>query len=63
KAGDLSNDGKQDAADAVVLSKYLSGTGTLDGNLFFAADLNNDNRINAADLTCMKRQLIYAKNA
>ena len=63
KAGDLSNDGKTDVSDAVALSKYLGGTGTLDGYLFFAADLNNDNRINAADLSLMKQRLIYAVRA
>ena len=58
KTGDLSGNGKQDVADAVALTKYLSGEGKLEGKLFFAADLNNDNRVNAADLTCLKRQIM-----
>ena len=58
KTGDLSGNGKQDVADAVALTKYLGGEGKLEGKQFFAADLNNDNRVNAADLTCLKQQIM-----
>ena len=60
--GDLDGDGKLSIADAVALSKYLGGTGELDGKQFFAADLLNDNRISAADLSVMKRWLTEIKN-
>ncbi len=46
----------------MALSKYLGGTGRLEGRQFFAADLLNDNRINAADLSVMKRWLMEIKN-
>ena len=60
--GDLDGNGKMETADLVLLSKYLGGTGTLEEVQFFAADLKNDNRINAADLSVMKRQLTELKN-
>jgi len=60
--GDLDGNGKMETADLVLLSKYLGGTGTLEEVQFFAADLKNDNRLNAADLSVMKRQLTELKN-
>ena len=60
--GDVTGDGKLTVEDAVALSKYLGGTGRLEGKQFFAADMLNDNRINAADLSVMKRQLMELRN-
>lgn len=60
--GDLDGDGQMTTADLVLLSKYLGGTQDLDEVQFFAADLRNDNRINAADLSVMKRQLAEIRN-
>lgn len=60
--GDLDGNGKMETADLVLLSKYLGGTGTLEEVQFFAADIKNDNRLNAADLSVMKRQLTELKN-
>lgn len=59
--GDLDGDGKTTTADLVALSKYLSGAGTLSEKQFYAADMRDDNRINAADLSVMKQKLLSAK--
>ncbi|MBP0966055.1 MAG: dockerin type I repeat-containing protein, partial [Oscillospiraceae bacterium] len=59
--GDLDGDGKTTTADLVALSKYLSGAGTLSEKQFYAADMRDDSRINAADLSAMKQKLLSAK--
>ena len=59
--GDLNGDKDTTTADLVALSKYLSGAGTLTEQQIFAADMKDDNRINAADLSVMKQKLLAAK--
>ena len=59
--GDLNGDKDTTTADLVALSKYLSGAGTLTEKQIFAADMKDDNRINAADLSVMKQKLLAAK--
>ena len=56
--GDCNGDGEFSVADAVMLNKYLLGS----GDLFYwtLADLNEDNIVNAADLSLMKQKLISA---
>ncbi len=61
KKGDLNGDKDTTTADLVALSKYLSGAGTLTEQQIFAADMKDDNRINAADLSVMKQKLLAAK--
>ena len=55
--GDINLDGKCDTADAVLLQKYLL---TIEKTLpdWTAGDLDNNSRLNAADLTLLKRLLI-----
>jgi len=55
-SGDVNTSGSFDVADVVSFAKYL----TLDGSLNDAAagDFNGDGRLNAVDLTLMKRALI-----
>lgn len=55
--GDLNGDGKISAADAVILTKWLTGQNTSAFSLP-QADLNSDNIINASDLTLLKRSLL-----
>ena len=57
KMGDVDVNGLIDTADLVLLSKYLYGAGDLAELQFFAADLSNDNRLSAADLSLLKRQV------
>lgn len=59
--GDLNGDKGITTADLVALSKYLSGAGTLNEQQIFAADMKDDNCINAADLSVMKQKLLAAK--
>ena len=47
--GDANGDGKVDKNDLEVVSLYIMGT-TVDGFLFKAADANDDNSVNAADI-------------
>ncbi len=56
--GDVNYDEQLTIADAVMLSKYLVG----DGELYFwvLADLNEDNIVNAADLSLLKQVLMTA---
>ena len=55
-SGDVNKDGSFGVADAVSLAKYLTAeSADIDGT---AADLNNDGRINAVDLTLLKRLLL-----
>lgn len=54
--GDVNSDGALNAADLVMLSKWLHGSGELtDGS---AADLNGDNVINIFDMILMRKLLI-----
>ena len=56
-AGDVNADGSFDTADAVLLQRWLL---TEKKNLpnWKAADISDDNQLNAADLTLMKRALM-----
>ncbi|MBQ8921115.1 MAG: cellulase family glycosylhydrolase [Oscillospiraceae bacterium] len=54
--GDINRDGNVSAADAVMLQKWLLGAGNLTDPE--AADLNGDHKINAVDLTLLKRRLL-----
>jgi len=60
-AGDVNADGSRTVADAVMLMRYLTAQhNTLSDAA--AADLNEDDKINAADLTLLK-QLLLAPGA
>lgn len=61
-AGDIDGDRKTTTSDLVAVTKYVTGQGTLSEKQFFAADLRNDNAVNAADLSVMKRWLMEIKN-
>ena len=50
--------GGADLLDVRILQAYLLGEGELDAELSAQADLNGDGRINAADLTLLKRGII-----
>ena len=52
--GDVSGDGQSTVSDAVSVQKWLLGEDTELAD-WKAADYNNDNRLNAADLTLMLR--------
>ena len=56
--GDMNDDGAFNLADVVMLHRWL--TGTLDSipRYWKAADFNNDDRLDARDLTAMKRCLL-----
>lgn len=56
--GDVNNDGKVDATDAVYLKKWLlfeQETQEINGE---TADMNQDGQLNAIDLTLIKRELL-----
>lgn len=55
--GDINDDGKFDALDASALRDFLTDN-TSPAN-WEAGDLDENGRLNAADLTLMKRMLIY----
>ena len=54
--GDVNNDGSQNVADAVMLTKHLTEGAVLTNAE--AADLNGDGVVNAADLTLLKRGVL-----
>ena len=54
--GDADGNGKANVADAVMLTKYLLGSGWIRNPK--AADMNADNKLTAADLTLLKRELL-----
>ena len=56
--GDCNGDREFTIADAVMLDKYLLGSGEL--YFWVQADLNEDNVVNAADLSLMKQKLMTA---
>ncbi|MBQ8922537.1 MAG: DUF4832 domain-containing protein [Oscillospiraceae bacterium] len=56
-SGDFNGDGKFDRQDAADLAAYLTGTLTQPAN-WRAGDLHPDGKLNAADLTVMKRMLL-----
>ena len=55
--GDINADGKFDALDALALRDFLTDN-TAPAN-WEAGDLDENGKLNAADLTLMKRMLIY----
>lgn len=56
--GDANADGKFSEADAAMLQHFLLKSGSISD--WTAADLTDDNKLDAADLAMMKRLLIYA---
>ncbi len=56
--GDLNGDGEFGIADAVLLSQWLLGLSDAKLVNWRAADFTKDGRLNAADLTLMKRALL-----
>ena len=56
--GDLSENGKIDTADLVLMQKYLLTQEPLTAAQFAVADMNGDGRVNAVDLTLLKRVLL-----
>lgn len=56
--GDVNLNGSVEIADAVLLTKYLCGTETLNQKQGKAADLNYDRKLTAADLSELKRYLM-----
>ncbi|MCQ2416243.1 MAG: RICIN domain-containing protein [Oscillospiraceae bacterium] len=58
-AGDINLDGVCSAADAVLLQKWLCGIPETELPNPKAADLNDDQKITAADLTLLKRIVFY----
>ena len=53
--GDLTGEGNRNSRDLDLLMDYLIGTADFNGVYSIAADLNEDNRIDAVDLALMKR--------
>lgn len=58
--GDINTDGVCDKTDLVMLRDYLLTVGTLTPEQGAIADLNADGKLNAIDLTLLKRILIKA---
>ncbi|MBP0988918.1 MAG: cellulase family glycosylhydrolase, partial [Oscillospiraceae bacterium] len=56
--GDINRDGNVSAADAVMLCKYLIGNEQLNSEQAKQADLDDNQVINAVDLTLLKRMLL-----
>ena len=56
--GDLNSDGVVSIADAVLLCRFLTGQTALTDSQMICADLNSDKKLNAADLSVMKRGLL-----
>ncbi len=53
--GDVNSDGKVTESDAVMLQKYLLANGPVTN--WPQGDMDKNGRLNAADLTLMKRKL------
>ena len=56
--GDINRDGNVSVADAVMLCKYLTGNEQLNGEQAKQADLDDNQLINAIDLTLLKQMLL-----
>ena len=63
RRGDLNRDGETDGLDAHVLVEYLMRENRLDAELGAQADRNGDGKINAADLTLLKRSILAERGA
>ena len=61
--GDCNRDGKSDHADVACLQNWLTGAAETKLVNWKAADLNADGKLDALDLTMMKRKLLSAKSA
>ena len=57
-AGDITGDGKTDAADAAALQKHLLTIKALTADQAAIADMNGDNKLTAADLALLKRLIL-----
>jgi len=55
--GDVTNDGQFNLADVVAVQRWLLHDGSVPAN-WLAGDINGDYKLNAVDLTMMKRALI-----
>lgn len=60
KLGDVNCDGKVTAADAVMLQKWLTTEGTLEIKNAIGADMDKNGKLNAVDLSLLKRLLLNA---
>ena len=47
--GDVNGNGRADSADASMISRFVSGTGTLEGDALTAADVDQDGAITKSD--------------
>ncbi len=56
--GDVNNDGACNTADAMILQKWLLTVPDTELKDWKAADFNEDNHLDASDLSMMKRGLI-----
>lgn len=61
--GDINDDGAFSIADAVVLQRWLLGTLDTAPEKWKAGDFANDDRLDARDLTLMKRRLLEREAA
>ncbi|MCR5307370.1 MAG: leucine-rich repeat protein [Oscillospiraceae bacterium] len=59
RMGDINMDGHFTKADVDKLQKYLLTTGTLNEEQAVLADMNNDGKLNATDLSRLKSLLLY----
>lgn len=57
RRGDVNNDGTIDKSDAILFQKWLI-TKAIAIPVWQAADMNNDDKLNAVDLTLLKQQLL-----
>ena len=57
--GDANHDGVFNMADIVTLQKWLMNVPETKMINWEMADFNQDGKLNAIDLTLMKRQLLY----
>lgn len=62
QTGDINCDGKVSVADAVLLSRFLTAQTELSDSQMMLADVSGDKKLNAADLTVLKQQLLYQSN-
>lgn len=60
--GDLNNDGKVNTADAVILEKWILGTGSMDSSVWKNADLCSDGVIDSFDMIKMRKLIFEKKN-
>ena len=56
--GDIDLNGVAETADAVLLTKYLCGSAELSAEQGKAADLDFNHKVNAKDLSWLKRMLM-----